>query len=270
VTHDDLQRLLTAAWEVPVVEEGPQGGFTVLVPRLDVDHDWRTVTVVPEGDGWVIDDGGATSFWLDSAFDRAIDVYTTTGTALERSGDTVVLRSNQANLPRAIISMAAELSAIEHTHHVLAGIAASRAARRLAEGASDVMARELKANVTMVLPKVGPRIRLKQHLGGKVMSLNVPWALMHPGGGRAVAVASFIDLEQTPTVVRAALGTTSLTLDVARLAHVDAKFVVVRGGDGVLGDISGAYETEATMVDSTDLTQILDRVQEIDRDLLPA
>jgi hypothetical protein len=262
----ELELLLRSEWGVPSVTALPEAGrFLVSIPNPGQIHDETVVVVTVTDDGWSVSDAGHAAFWLGNDFDNIADMWLRSGTSVERlqNDELVVTTGRDVHVSaRAVLGAASEFRQITEARHLIEAIREKKDAAAKAESSSRVMARELQALFEREHPSYARLGRLGHSIGRGAIKTSAPWSMQTPRGDRTMVVSTFIDLLQTPQVVRSALATTSLVLDVAKHAEIGSRLVVVRGGDGVLADLVDMYASSAIVVDSANHRTALETISE--------
>ena len=262
----ELELLLKSEWGVPSVTALPEAGrFLVSIPNPGQIHDETVVVVTVTDDGWSVSDAGHAAFWLGNDFDHIADLWLRSGTSVERlqNDELVVTTGQDVHVSaRAVLGAASEFRQITEVRHLIEAIREKKDAAAKAESSSRVMARELQALFEREHPSYARLGKLGHSIGRGAIKTSAPWSMQTPRGDRTMVVSTFIDLLQTPQVVRSALATTSLVLDVAKHAEIGSRLVVVRGGDGVLADLVDMYASSAIVVDSANHRTALETISE--------
>lgn len=262
----ELELLLKSEWGVPSVTALPEAGrFLVSIPNPGQIHDETVVVVTVTDDGWSVSDAGNAAFWLGNDFNNIADLWLRSGTSVERlqNDELVVTTGQDVHVSaRAVLGAASEFRQITEARHLIEAIREKKDAAAKAESSSRVMARELQALFEREHPSYARLGKLGHSIGRGAIKTSAPWSMQTPRGDRTMVVSTFIDLLQTPQVVRSALATTSLVLDVAKHAEIGSRLVVVRGGDGVLADLVDMYASSAIVVDSANHRTALETISE--------
>lgn len=262
----ELELLLRSEWGVPSVTALPEAGrFLVSIPNPGQIHDETVVVVTVTDDGWSVSDAGNAAFWLGNDFNNIADLWLRSGTSVERLQNDELVVSTGLDVhvsARAVLGAASEFRQITEARHLIEAIREKKDAAAKAESSSRVMARELQALFEREHPSYARLGKLGHSIGRGAIKTSAPWSMQTPRGDRTMVVSTFIDLLQTPQVVRSALATTSLVLDVAKHADIASRLVVVRGGDGVLADLVDMYAFSAIVVDSANHRTALETISE--------
>ena len=274
---EQLRAELLAAWSEPDIEELGSGRFLVTVPTHRFEHDTFPVVVSRADDGgdrpWVVSDEGYTAFLLGDSYEQLVDVLSESPVAsADPSGNTLTLRSADDTAANAVLAFATEMGALLVAANTLDAYIAARRAATTAERSTDVMAREVKAQLDRTSPRLAPLVRLRRRLTYAHLDVRAPLAVNRYGGdaGIPAIVASTVDFSIT-RAARIALGTTSLVLDVAEKLAVDRRFVIVRGEPSRTADLEALYDRENTTVVSTvELEPLLETTLELEHELLGA
>lgn len=221
----------------------PDRSVAVDIPSRFTEHGYVTVHVEWAGAGQLrLSDGGITAFELDGGIDQIAQHAQCAGLPFEADRDRLISVVDVEYAPGAAISrFAAALDAAPAMARLLG--CASR--REKPEATADVMAREMRGVLADRFPSLaaGSRMALKPKLAFGRITIRPRLAIWsaHPSSSLPSLACEFIDLASSPDrSINATYQSAAGTLQA--LAHIERRFLVVRGDSDEVDEMAGLFE----------------------------
>jgi hypothetical protein len=138
----------------------------------------------------------------------------------------------------------------------------------------DVMAREARAQIVEVAPRLEPLVQLRRRLAFSSFHATAPLVINRVQGPLKPPqlVASFLDLAQSPQALQLGLASSALLFDVVRQLPIPQVYLIARGDDERIDQLGAIFDAESriTVLPTTAQGPLLDSVRELQESVASA